>query len=312
MTAALSPEAALASAGLAGARIFPGPEAVVSPTHSAVESLCWRVSAADGSRLFLKMLHPELRAHVDAASAVEGATLAGGLGAGPRVLWGDADMGALLTEDMEGKFRTGDMAALQRPEVMRGAMAALRRLHAGPTLSRRFDPFAEIDRLRGAAAAAGAPLPDDLPWLSRMVAEIARATEGAPLAPCRNDGCASNILVADDGAALLVDFDRAGMNDPLYDVGAMLTEQSAFETEMLDAFAAYAGGPDPAAFARARLYGAVDDVMQGLWSLVMAATTARRHLEFLKYGQWRFMRARLALRHPQFEEKLRVADGGRQ
>lgn len=311
MSAAPSPEAALAAAGLAGAWIVPGPEAVVSPTHRAVESLCWRVEAPQGARLFLKILHPELRPHVDAGAAIEGATLAGGLGAGPRVVWADAATGALLLEDMEGPFRTGDMAALQRPEAMRGAMAALRRLHAGPALSRRFDPFAEIDRLRGAATAAGAPLPDDLPWLSRMVAEIAAATEGAPLAPCRNDGCASNLLFADDGAALLLDFDRAGMNDPLYDVGALLAEQSAFESEMAGAFAAYAGGADTAGFARARLYNAVDDVMQGLWSLTMAATTARRHLEFLKYGHWRFMRARLTLRHPQFEEKLRMVDGGR-
>jgi aminoglycoside phosphotransferase len=306
------PEAALAAAGLSGAQVAPGPEAVVSPTHRAVESRCWRVTAPNGAPLFLKILHPELRPHVDAAAAVEGAAQAGRLGAGPPVLWSDPALCALLMPDMQAQgFRTADMGLMQRPAVMAGAMAALRRLHGGPALPVRFDPFAEIDRLHAAARAAAAPLPDDLPWVLRMVAEIGAVTAGAPLAPCRNDGCASNLLVGDDDAVLLLDFDRAGMNDPLYDVGALLAEQTAFEPEMAAAFAAYAGGADPASFARARLYAAVDDVMQALWSLTMAATTARMHLEFLKYGQWRLMRARLTLRHPQFEEKLRTAEGGR-
>lgn len=311
MTTDATPEAAMAAAGLAGAQLAPGPEAVISPTHRAVESRCWRVTGPDGARLFLKILHPELRPHVDAVAAMEGATLAGRLGVSPAVIWADAGMGAVLMADMEGAFRTGDMALMQRPGVMAGAMAALRRLHGGPALSARFDPFAEIARLRAAAEGAAAPMPDDLPWILRMVAEIGAVAAGAPLAPCRNDGCASNLLVGEGGAVLLVDFDRAGMNDPLYDVGVLLAEQTAFESEMMASFAAYAADADPSGFARARLYAAVDDVMQALWSLTMAATTTRRHLEFLKYGQWRLMRARLALRHPQFEEKLRIASEAR-
>jgi hypothetical protein len=46
-------------------------------------------------------------------------------------------------------------------------------------------------------------------------------------------------------------------------------------------------------FNRARLYGVADDVRWGLIGAILAATSPRTDLEFLKYADWRFLRARL-------------------
>ncbi|MCE8467826.1 ParB N-terminal domain-containing protein [Rhodovulum sulfidophilum] len=200
----------------------------------------------------------------------------------------------------------------ERYQVVYGRrrVAALKALHATPALANRFDPFAQIDALIAEYRRLGALLPDDIDWLRRLIGAaepVLRA--GATLAPCRNDGSASNLMMGPDGAVLLVDYDRAGMNDPLYDLGALLAETTDFERDMQAGFAAYAGGFDETGFARARLWSFVDDMLHALWSRLKARTSVRGGVEWLKYGEWRLMRLRMALNHPGFEQKIRLAGG---
>ena len=55
---------------------------------------------------------------------------------------------------------------------------------------------------------------------------------------------------------------------------------------------------------RCRAYAAADDLLWGLQGLVLAATSPRREPEFLKYGEWRLLRCRMALREPGFADRL--------
>jgi thiamine kinase-like enzyme len=114
-------------------------------------------------------------------------------------------------------------------------------------------------------------------------------------------------MIGPNGAVLLVDFDRAGMNDPLYDVGCLLAEITIHERDMQPGYLAYAGEFDKAGFARARLWSFVDDLLHALWSRLKSKTSQRGAIEWLKYGEWRLIRVRMALMHPQFEEKIRLS-----
>ena len=69
--------------------------------------------------------------------------------------------------------------------------------------------------------------------------------------------------------------------------------------------AAKAGRADEALFSRCRLYGAVDDVMAGLWGVVRAAASPRTGIEFYKYGTWRLFHARVTTADRAFEAWLR-------
>lgn len=290
MTALVTDEAlaeVLEAAGVTDAA--PGPEALASPSYQALESRSV-FGMRDGQRVFVKVMHPEVRDSFDLQAAMMLATAAGKVGAGPRVVWADGP--AIV---MEAGGASARQSTLQDPGFVRTVMASMRKLHATPPMATRFDPFVRIERMAGAAP--------DAPWMIALLDHVREPLMAAQAVPCRNDGSSSNILT--DG--VLVDYDRAGMNDPMYDVGTFLAEMSDFEEDMRPAFAAYGG--TEADFARARLWSVVDDVMHGLWACGMGQTSVRRAVEWLKYGEWRLMRARMALRHPQFETKARIAMG---
>jgi thiamine kinase-like enzyme len=100
-------------------------------------------------------------------------------------------------------------------------------------------------------------------------------------------------MLGPNDAVMLVDFDCAGMADPHYDIGVLLNEACQSEAEMHTGLDLAFGRDDPRDLNRCRLHAFADDVFWGLWGLAMAATSPRQGLEFLKYGEWRLLRARM-------------------
>ncbi|WP_424934337.1 phosphotransferase [Amaricoccus macauensis] len=315
MSAALVTEAqfgeAIVAAGLpANAPASPGPAPLASPSYKALESHA-RFVAGPEARVFLKVMHPEMRPGFDLKAAMQLATRAGDAGIGPKVFWSDAAAGAIAMEAFEADagWCTANQYTLQDPDFLAAAMGTIRALHDTGPLASRFDPFAQIDALIAELRQFGAGLPDDIAWLRRLIAEAEPLLETADLAPCRNDGSASNLLKGPAGEVRLIDYDRAGMNDPLYDVGALLAETTDFERDMRAGYTAYAGSFDEQGFARARIWSFVDDMLHALWSRHNAQTSVRGAVEWIKYGEWRLMRLRMALNDRGFEERIRLARG---
>ncbi|MEO3417191.1 phosphotransferase [Roseovarius sp. CAU 1744] len=291
----------LGAAGQAMGKTRPGPAALASPSYQALES---RSAIAEGG--FVKRMHPEMLDYFDVVTAIQAARQAGDAGAGPRVLWSDAETGALLMEYLGDGWTCARQHDLQHPAIVTCAMQALKQFHGTADLAVRFDPFAEIDRLIEAHEAEGVALPDDILWLRRVIGLAESLMDKADLAPCRNDGSSSNLMIGPKGKVLLVDFDRAGMNDPLYDVGCLLAEITDHEADMRAGYEAYAGTFDQIGFVRARLWSHVDDMLHALWSRLNAKRSERKSVEWIKYGEWRLLRLRLSLSHPLYEEKIRM------
>lgn len=294
----------LSTVGLTMERAVSGPEALASPSYKALES---RSVFVDD--VFAKMMHPEMRDGFDLTAAMQAAQNAGDVGAAPKVLASNAETGFIAMQALAQGWTTANQATLQNASVVDAAMASLKALHLTGPLASRFDPFAQIDAMIDDLKRLCVTLPDDIVWLRRLVAQLEPMLYTGTLCPCRNDGSASNLMFGPEGEVMLIDFDRAGMNDPLYDVGCLLAEVTDFERDMHAGYIAYTGSLDEAGFARARLWSHVDDLLHALWSRLKAHTSQRRSLEWVKYGEWRLMRARMALVHPQFEEKIRMAGG---
>ncbi|SFA88089.1 Thiamine kinase [Poseidonocella pacifica] len=290
----------LSAAGLDPRDARPGPEALASPSYRALES-----QSAFVGETFVKRMHPEMMPWFDLDLALRGAATSL---AGPKVVWGDAATGAIAMQAAPENWVTARQHHLQDADTMAAIVAALKTQHAGPALPTRFDPFALIDRVIEEHGARRIPLPDDILYLRRLIAQAEGLANASVLVPCRNDGSASNILLGPDNAVWLVDFDRCGMNDPLYDLGVLMAEVTDLETDMATAFTAYYGTFDPVNFARARLWSHVDDLLHALWARLMAHISERNTVEWLKYGEWRLLRLRMMLRHPAFEEKLRITE----
>lgn len=284
---------------------------VASPTHRAVASDCARVWLEGTGPVFLKVRHADMATDVLPAMP-EATRKAGALGLGPAVL-AQAE-GTIILADLAEPWAYARVGDLQDGDTMAQVLGALRRLHGAEPLGQAFCPFDRIAALAAEARACAAPLPDDLDGLLAS-ADLIRAAiraVGFDRAFCRNDGTASNLMLlhrpggglAPDGVRL-VDFDLAGDYDPWFEIGSLLNEAYVFEAERRQAIEIYAGRCTEALFHRCRLYGAVDDLMWGLWGITRAITSRRPGIEFFKYGQWRLLHARTTMAARDFELWLR-------
>nr|WP_284210228.1 phosphotransferase [Methylorubrum aminovorans] len=171
-----------------------------------------------------------------------------------------------------------------------------------------------LERVRGdpppprPAGRRGDALPPDawflFDWAEAIEAALAAA--GTDTRPAHADPHASNLLFGPGGALQLVDFDMACDTDPHYQLGAFLNEACPFETPMKAGIEMAEGAFRPEVFNRARAYAAADDLHWALRALAMDRLSPRRGLEFRKFAAWRFLRCRMRVGGPGFEETLRA------
>jgi hypothetical protein len=294
-------------AGRPGLRWRSGVGAVASPMWQAVEWSNWIVSSNDAPHaLFLKILHPDMGGLIDGPAAYAGACAGMRAGVGPAAEFFLPQHGAIGFAYQPPPWRGARLDDLARPDVLHAAIMAKAALRRGPAMSRVWDVFACVRDQARLANATGTALPSDMPALLARIATIGTALDaaGRDSAPCHNDGQASNILLGPAGQVLLVDFDCAGQADPHYDLAVILNEAHDFEAGWRAGIEMQEGRCDARVLNRCRAYAVADDLVWGLRALVLSATSPRRDLEFLKYGEWRLLRCRMALREPGFAARL--------
>jgi thiamine kinase-like enzyme len=186
------------------------------------------------------------------------------------------------------------------------AARALRRMHECETaFANRFDVFAQIDEYLALLRRKRARIPDGYDRLQQE-AERARAVlaaHAAPLAPCHNDPLAENFL--DTGLRMvIVDWEYAGMNDPMWDLGDLAVEADFTEAQEDALLAAYFGGAaPPAAAGRMVLAKALCDLVWTLWGLIQVMNDNPVD-DFWAYAVGRFERCRRLMASPEFARAL--------
>ena len=185
------------------------------------------------------------------------------------MLFFDADDGRMLCRYVDGVTMSAehfrDLARVER------AAQAFRQMHAFPEpFAGRFDVFAKIDEYLALLRRNQARIPDGYDQL-QQAAEGARevlAERPAPLAPCHNDPLAENFL--DTGERMvIVDWEYAGMNDPMWDLGDLSVEAGFGPAQDAALLRAYFDGEPPAAAAgRMVLSKGLCDLVWTLWGLI--------------------------------------------
>jgi thiamine kinase-like enzyme len=180
-----------------------------------------------------------------------------------------------------------------------------RRVREFGTITRTATVFDDVRRLTELTTVNHVTLPADFDWMLRMLdmAERRIVASGFDTVPCHGDGNVSNVLLADDGRMMLVDWDVAAVMDPLQDIGVLLAEVRPFDATAREAFAAAWGSFDQALFDRARVYGVADCVR---WGLIGAYADHARPgtLEYSKLSDWQFLRARAGLAGTGFHDRV--------
>lgn len=299
--------AALAAAGCLGATLTAPIGGVVSPIHRAVENQCRFAVKADGSRVFIKLRHDDMAPFIKTERVVEASRAAGMLGIAPKLLSADTANGILIFEALSDDWAWGHVDVLRRPDVLENLLAAKRAFHAAEPLVETRSVFDLIASYRDKAASATITLPSSVASVASAVDRISQAlaASGVDLVPCHADGVSSNVMVGPGNAVQLVDFEWARQADPAYDLGTVLAELLSFDGEALLAIEMATGTASSQTLARARLFGAADDLMWSLWGFISAATSPRKSVEFFKYAEWRLLRARTVVEGPRFETWLK-------
>ena len=213
-------------------------------------------------------------------------------------------LGLVHTERYLTALRTGTLDRVHPDAVLGSIIAAKKTFQRGPALGRPTDAFAEVERFASAARAAGASLPQDIAWLLASIAEagVAIAACGRDRVPAHGDGNASNVLIAEDGSVLLVDWDRAGDMDPFEDLGSLLAELAPQEPEARVIFERWHGRVDEGLLARSML-GTVPEFFR--------VTSFRCMVErrFDALGQLKTVSEAIVKVEIDGEEKMSVAEG---
>ena len=301
--------AALEAVGLLGATLTPAISGVVSPVHRAVENACCFATGAGRAPVFVKRRHDDMSEFIAPERVAEASSRAGDLGIAPKLLHADTENGILVFEALGDEWAWGHVDVLRRPQVLESLLSAKRSFHTAAPLKETRSVFDLVAAYGHLADARDVILPASVQNVSAEVDRIAAAmaASGIDIVPCHADGVSSNVMVGPASAVRLVDFEWARQADPAYDLGTVLSELLPFDGEALLAIEIATGRPDAQTLARARLYGAADDLMWALWGFVSAAHSPRKHVEFFKYAEWRLLRARTVTEGPRFETWLKQA-----
>jgi hypothetical protein len=264
-----------------------------------------------GERSYILKVPREHRAEImpfDASAAMAAALDEAGLG--PEVL--AADGGATITADLSPTCRVANYARIRSAGAL-DAVVGLHRSVAGlPTRLPYLSIVDEIRRLRSALVALDMELPDGaapvLATAVRLMPLLAESAAGSPeTAPTIGDASTTNLMLDEGGGILAVGTTMSAAMDRAYVAGALINELSPYFAEPRAVFELFWGSWDPAAYARARLFGVLDDLRWACVSRIATARTTDTGFVASLYGNLRIRHATTVLGDPDFDRWRRAA-----
>jgi thiamine kinase-like enzyme len=299
-------------AALARIPLLAGAEEAQVERLGGLTNRVYRVTTP-GGQYCLRLPGAGTEAYIDRAVEAVNARAAAAAGVSPEVLF-FAEDGLMLTRFLEGAVTLSGPLLRERPDSVRRAGAAFRRLHAsGQRFAFRFELFAMIENYLKVLADLGAELPEGY---HDVVAEAGTVREALavhpwPLAPCHCDPLCENLL--DDGERVwLVDWEYSGVNDPMWDLGDLSVE-GGFDEDQDEALLEGYFGPgavvDPADRGRVVVYKAMCDLLWTLWGLIQHANRNPAD-DFWAYALGRFARCRALMGCPGFARQLAAVRAG--
>lgn len=281
--------------------------ATVSPLHQAVDAETRVLRTKDGKQRFIvKIWHDDLPHRPDAQAIFTMMEAAATLGVtpAPRLLLGSG----ILMDHLGDGWMPARLHQLSTDDGFNRLLSLKRALHALPPFPVERNVFSDIRDLAGKAQPVAALWPQEMAAMLTLADDLEKAiaASGVDRVPAHADGVSSNVMLGPNGALQLIDFDEAGNVDPLFDLAVVLQEIFPLDAaKHLSVLENIEGQVRASSRARIVAYAFADDLKWALWGLFMDATSPRQHLEFLKYGQWRWLRCRMAVLAKDFQEIVR-------
>jgi thiamine kinase-like enzyme len=210
------------------------------------------------------------------------AAAAGGIGA--EVIAAFPEAGALVTRFVPGEPLKAEDA--RDPAILSSIVALVGRCHAlaPPSEAAASCPFTLIETYYRQARERGASLPAALePALARLGQLRTALSGGRPPRLCHNDLLPAN-FICDGGRIHLIDWEYAGLGDPLFDLGNLAANFQFDETQERALLRLYFGTASPTDMRRLQQMRQVSELREALWAYLQVSLS-RLDFDYLGYAQ---------------------------
>lgn len=223
-----------------------------------------------------------------------------------------SDTGVMVTRFIEGAQTMSPAGFKLNEGAPARAGAAFRKLHTSAAVFPfRFELFAMIDDYLKVLSTKDVDLPGGYHDVVRESQGVRKALAAHPaqLAACHCDPLCENFL--DTGERMwIVDWEYAGMNDPMWDLGDLSVEGKFREEQDEEMIRAYFGGEArPAERGRIVIYKAMCDLLWTLWGLIQLANKNQAD-DFRAYADGRFARCKALMETKEFSRHVEAVRRG--
>ena len=227
--------------------------------------------------------------------------LAGDIGIGPEVFYVIEPEGYLVTSFIDGKLPSPEQ--LGQPENIRRVAEAVRRVHKMDTIPERFSPFRVVENSAEIAHRFKVDFPDNFDWLIEQMNIAEAALLRSPFTPrlCHNDLLNANFL--DDGQIRILDWEYAGMGDPVFDLANFSVHHEFSDDQDRWLLEFYFGGVTAENWARIKLLKVISDFREAMWAMVQIGIS-KLDFDFRDYANTYFDRTEQGMKGAMWEQWL--------
>jgi thiamine kinase-like enzyme len=265
-------ESGHARASAVTADLWPGEPAVIEAISGGITNENFKVTVGQDSYVIRVFGRNAEMLLIDRALECEITSVAAQIGVGPELIATQIDRGVLVTRFIPGA--TISAADLQDREMLRRVAVTLRKVHSvSAAVLGNLDPFRDIRYYAGELSQRNLAVDPAYSAGIALAAEIEGLVHYQQHGLCHGDLLSANFVQSEQGI-FIVDWEYAGLGDPLFDL-ANLSINHSFSPEQ-DALLLeyYQGGASEHELAKIRALRFISALREAGWSYLQMAISA--------------------------------------
>ena len=178
------------------------------------------------------------------------------------------------------------------------------RVHEMDAIPETFSPFRVVENSAEIANGFKVEFPDKFEWLVEQMNTAERALKKNPFTPklCHNDLLNANFL--DDGKIRILDWEYAGMGDPLFDLANFSVHHEFNDEQDRWLLESYFGEVSDSSWARLKILKIISDFREAMWAMVQIGIS-KLDFDFRDYANTYFSRTEKGMRGENWNEWLK-------
>jgi thiamine kinase-like enzyme len=229
---------------------------------------------------------------------------AGELGIAPEVVYFIRPEGYLVTRFLES--RSLPPQEITTKEKIEQVVSVLKKIHGMPPIPGKFDIFEVIRDYSNTILDYQVDFPDDFDWINNQTkqAEFALGVHPYIPCPCHNDLLNANFLY--DGNIRILDWEYAGMGDPLFDLANFSVHHQLSDEQDRWLLKSYINEITPQNWGHLKILKTLSDFREALWALIQVAVSTL-DFDFREYANKHFIRMRMTMRTSEWDRWIKEA-----